>query len=469
MDYFGDITLLIIMVPTLLVMFFYEYPARWQDRKFIFGVRNREEFKEEKASAQVTKIVSGTRKQALIIMIASFVLMGLIMLIPDATVRMSLWMLFILADLVLFAIPFMRSNLEMKSLKREIGINSNAGTIYTDLKAAGSIRALKPALIIIPNLITLAVFILSLLHDLGVIPGGTDASSFALTGMSGSFLSIGLILVPVAFLMDRLRNEVISSDSDTNNNYNRAKKKAFADMFVAMSWINALVVILYALLLLFMNSDIVLVIQIMVYMFLLMAALALFAKKTVAIDKRYRSETTIDVDDDDKWILGSIYYNPEDRRLNVAKRMGIGGTINLGHPAGKAITIVMIIFIVTAVALVIMISAFAKTGMKVTLQNDTLVCNQVIDYYKVPLDDIKDPELCEMKSGFHLSRQVGIGMDPVFIGTFIVNDESGCNTFLNMKSDLYVRFEANGVTYCISGNSSSETEEIFGKLEAAKK
>jgi len=464
MDFFADITLMIIMIPTLLIMFFYEYPIRWQDRKFIFGVRNRDEFKEENVSGSVTKIVSATRKQALIIMMVSFLVMGLILLIPDSQIRMIIWMLFILADLVLFGIPFMRSNLEMKSLKRQIGIKSEQGTTYTDLKSAGQIRALKPIKIIIPNIITLTAFILALLYDLGLIDIAGKGESFALTSMTGSFLFISLILLPVAILMDRIRNEVISSDSNTNNNYNRAKKKVFADMFVAMSWINAAVVVLYALLLFFMNSDIVLIIQIMIYMFLLMAALALFAKRIVAVNRHYRSKTTIDIDDDDKWILGSFYYNPDDRRLNVEKRMGIGGTINIAHPAGKAIMAVSVIFLVLAIASVILITAFARTGMKVSFIDDSLVCNQVIDYYKIPLADIEDAELCDMSSDFHLSRQTGIGMEPVFIGIFTVNGEKNCNIFLNTKSDNYIKFKAGGTTYCISGNNSQETGEIFGKI-----
>ena len=83
MDKYLDIIFVVIMIPTLLIMFFYEYPAKWNERKFIFGVRNREEFKEEKAASEIGKIVSSARKQAVIILICSFIIMGLLMLIPD--------------------------------------------------------------------------------------------------------------------------------------------------------------------------------------------------------------------------------------------------------------------------------------------------------------------------------------------------------------------------------------------------
>ena len=38
MDKYLDIIFVVIMIPTLLIMFFYEYPAKWNERKFIFGV-----------------------------------------------------------------------------------------------------------------------------------------------------------------------------------------------------------------------------------------------------------------------------------------------------------------------------------------------------------------------------------------------------------------------------------------------
>ena len=469
MDYFADIIMLVIMVPTLLIMFFYEYPSKWRDRKFIFGVRNREEFKEDKAASAIDRIVSSTRKQALIMMISSFVLMAMIMLIPDYTVRLSIWVIVIFAVLFLTMVPFMRSNREMKSLKREIGIAA-PGTTYTDLKGAGSVRALKVINLIIPNAVLAVIFIVALLLDAGVVdisgyaPAADPGNSFAMTAMTGSFLVVGLMLIPIAVMMDRIRNEVISADSETNRNYNRARKKVFADTFVLMVWANVIVSVLYAVLLFFVKSDTVVIIQTLVYMFLLMAAMTVLVNKSLAIDKRYRKETTIDIDDDDKWIFGSFYYNPDDRRLNVAKRMGIGGTINIAHPAGKVIMVATILLVAGTLAVMFFFLTLGKTSMRLRIENDTLICNQLVDIYKIPLSDIRDAELCEDTSGLTLHRQVGVGMPPYFTGTFIVNGEKDCRTFINVDADSFIRFEANGVTYYISGNTLQETKELLPEI-----
>lgn len=50
--------------------------------------------------------------------------------------------------------------------------------------------------------------------------------------------------------------------------------------------------------------------------------------------------------DDEKWIYGFIYYNKEDPKLFVDKRLGMGWNINMAHPLGKLITIILILITV---------------------------------------------------------------------------------------------------------------------------
>jgi len=470
MDKYLDIIFVVIMIPTLLIMLFYEYPAKWNERKFIFGVRNREEFKEEKAASEIGKIVSSARKQAVIILICSFIIMGLLMLIPDVLIRMSLWTLFIFTVLVVFMVPFMRANREMKSLKREIGISSSKGTVYTDLKGAGAVRALKVSRIIIPVAVAALFFVFALLADLGIagLSGiaekGGQYASFALTSMTGSFLFIGIILIPIAIIMDRIRNDVISENSDTNMNYNRAKKKAFADSFVLMAWANTVIIAVAVPVMFFSKSSIAMIILISVYMLMLMGSLIVFTRRNLAIDKRYRKETTIDVDDDDKWILGSFYYNPDDKRLNVAKRMGIGGTINIAHPAGKVIMAATALLIIAAVILVSFSMVLGKSPASIRIENGTLICSRFVDSFKVPLDQIEDPEICEDPSELGLVRQVGFELPPFHNGTYIVDGVSGCKVFLNTDSEVYITFSASGTAYYINGADEAETRSVFEAL-----
>ena len=52
-------------------------------------------------------------------------------------------------------------------------------------------------------------------------------------------------------------------------------------------------------------------------------------------------------EDDKYWLLGSMFYNnPEDPALFVAKRVGVGYTINIGRTAGKVIMILTALIII---------------------------------------------------------------------------------------------------------------------------
>lgn len=66
--------------------------------------------------------------------------------------------------------------------------------------------------------------------------------------------------------------------------------------------------------------------------------------------------TVTNVDDDDLWKLGSIYYNPNDPSLFVEKRFGVGWTLNYGNKMAIIITVLFIIFILSTILMSIIFS-----------------------------------------------------------------------------------------------------------------
>lgn len=55
------------------------------------------------------------------------------------------------------------------------------------------------------------------------------------------------------------------------------------------------------------------------------------------------SSSTQPFKDDKYWKLGSLYFNPSDPSIFVEKRVGIGWTVNFGHPAGSLILLGIVI------------------------------------------------------------------------------------------------------------------------------
>ena len=356
MPWLIKLIMFICVVPTALLMFFIAFPANPSKKKMIFGVRDNPKFHEGDAAAKLKLIASSCRKGALIITILVCVMSIVLLFLPANGMTMLAWILLVYG-LFLIAVPFGKGNVELKNLKKELGI-TKSGVTFTDLTNTNTVHSLKLPWLILPNAIALIAAAVSFLIDLGVIKVDVACEQYALTMMGISFLFIAVILVPIAIMMDNTRNIVISKDSNINANYNRAKKKTWADLMVSMSWANALFLTGYSILLMFVNSEIVILAGVLVYTVIIMIIVAIGAVNQKAIEKRYARDTNLELlDDDDYWVFGMFYNNPNDTRLNVEKRFGYGGTINIAHPAGKVILAITFLLLIGTLILVAWLAA----------------------------------------------------------------------------------------------------------------
>ncbi len=67
-------------------------------------------------------------------------------------------------------------------------------------------------------------------------------------------------------------------------------------------------------------------------------------EKLLAEDQYY-----VDPEEDDKWLLGMIYYNSDDSSLFVEKRFGVGTTINMGNRKAWLIVAGLLLFIILTI------------------------------------------------------------------------------------------------------------------------
>lgn len=75
------------------------------------------------------------------------------------------------------------------------------------------------------------------------------------------------------------------------------------------------------------------------------AAMIYYYLMLSSLKPKIRNIYTVE-NDDEKWIYGFIYYNKEDPKLMVEKRLGAGWSMNMAHPLGKFITILLVVITV---------------------------------------------------------------------------------------------------------------------------
>ena len=453
-------------VPTFLIMYFLMYPRNWKNRKHIFGVNNRNEFQSGENEAYVGGIVKAHNRQATVLLIVLIAIATGLLFVPSVNIKMMAYTIFIYVSLVVFNIPFALGNSELKKYKKVLGIVPEK-VLYADLKAAGRVHALNRPAVISANIAGVLIALFALLCDLKVIPLnlGVFAGSFVCTGTVCIFLLMSFIMLPIAFMVDNYRNEVISENSDINANYNRAKKRNFANYMITLSWINNAFAAVALGLFFLAQIEILLIILVALYLLAIMGATAIFAKNSIALNKRYViEEAKLTEDDDDYWILGMFYYNPNDKRLNVEKRVGVGGTINMAHPAGKIISVICGVIIIGSILSLIYVGMMSATPIQVRYENDTVICHQLRDEYKIPKSEIQSVE-CGNLSELSAMRVAGTGMENVAKGNFTVNGENGCRLYLNPQAGRYIKIVTADRTYYISANTAEETDALYEILK----
>lgn len=355
MTWLIKVIMFVCIVPSAILMYMLGFSGNPGKKKMIMGVRDNPKFHEGKGQEKFDAIVSSARKGGLIITAIVVILSIIMLFLPVTGGTLLAWILLVFA-LFLVAAPYGKGNMELKNLKKELGI-TKSGVTYTDLTSTNTVHALKLAWIILPNVLALLGTIAAFLIDFGVFGVTPAVEKYALTVMSLSFLFIAAIIVPIAVMMDNARNMVISRDSSINANYSRAKKKTWADMFISFSWANALCLIANSVLMFFTDSDAAVLISTLGYTAVIMVVVIIGVINQRQVESRYARDTELELqDDDDNWILGMFYYNPNDTRLNVEKRLGYGATVNFAHPAGKVIGIVSAIILIGSLILIIYLS-----------------------------------------------------------------------------------------------------------------
>lgn len=468
------IILAICILPTIWMMFFLSYPKDLKTGKLIFGVKNRDEFAGPGIKDTVEGIISKYRTAGLrmsVVLTALCVVIFLLTFIDKVSLFIFVWVMYIFASLFLIMVPYYQGHREMMDIKRSLGISTEKGVSYVDLKNAGTVHALEMHKALIPNIIGFVFLIAAIMKDAGILNIGKNNlyPGYMTAMMVATFWVIGILMTVIGFVLDRMKNEVISSDSDVNANYNRARKKILADSMISFVWVNTLYTTIFFFGFIISGAEILYVISMGIYVVLVMGVIAPYVPRLKKLDETYRAKTDIVADDDEYWIAGMFYYNPSDKRLNVEKRVGIGSTVNMAHPAGKVIGVIGGLGIVAALLSVVWIGMMEATPLSLRIEGGALICHQLRDEYVIPLDTIEDAEYISDIKTLRLSRSSGVGMEEVLKGNFIeLNSSERCKVFLNPEAGSCIHIETSDRVYYVSSDTPEETTAIWDMLKDLK-
>ena len=158
-----------------------------------------------------------------------------------------------------------------------------------------------------------------------------------------------------------------------------------------------------------------------------------------------------------KW---GCYYNPEDSRIFVPKRAaGMGWTINIGRPVGKALYFGTIVLVFAAIMLV------AYGGLKdyeIKIEDSEITINAAMYDISVNKEDIASISLIDsLPDGI---RTNGYGGTNKSFGHFTLDEYGSCMLYIYNSVDQYIVVqlkESNPGFVIINGKTPEETESLY--------
>lgn len=405
-------------------------------------------------------------------------------------------MVWLFLVVVVMFIPYGRANRRMLELKREYRASclepereketageaeigepkkdvriSAGGTVLIDVTAAGTEkpRLFRKSVFVGIVFAVLPVFAELVLYKEWHNPGAPDLWVNELI-----LLAMAIVTLVFPFCIryyERQRTQVVTYSSRINIQLARVRQYQWSSFFTAMVWMTG--AFNWVLLLSFHVPSNWSVWLIMAGSFIFTVSVIGFVCRCWYIihktsEKYLAKETILLEDDDEYWKWGLFYYNKNDNRTTVEKRVGSGFTCNMAKPGMKWGSIIfLVVFLVWMMGMCAWVIAEDFTPVRLEYQEDTVTAVHWKKEYQIEKENVSSVELLEEKP--HISRRSGTGMDTVQKGDFYSDEyKQDFQVCLNPQEAPYLLIQTkDGAWYLLGSSDGAETREIYQALAEA--
>ncbi len=453
----GALTMTVLMYPFIFIMFAVLKLNGTPQKGLYFMVKLSGE---QAKTSEVEAICKKYNKQMiwnLVILLAAPIPM---LFIPWFSIFFLFWSVWFIYSMIAFFIPFWIANTKLKHLKQEKGWKEGIeAPVYVELKEAGILRKVKWYHFLPQCLLGIVLFWMTFTQCV------TEKKALVGT-VQGTFAVLTFLFWIAAVWMDGLKTQVISSNSDVNLNYNRAKKNLWKNFWIVCSWIH--VIYMGILTLAWRDEaglDTAFGVATVIYTVGTLLMLVWLIVKKNSLDKRYEEHMNlVEIDNEDNWIGGMIYYNPKDKHVMIEKKLGMGSTINMARPSAKIMAGLLLLLFLQMPVLNVWCILLEVTPIGLHVEDNKLMATQLRDEIVIPLHSIREAELLSELPA--MSRNSGTSMEELRKGSFMIKeDKTGCQVFLNPKNEVFIRIETSIETYYLSGFDDEETMAIYEMID----
>ena len=359
--------------------------------------------------------------------------------------------------LLLIVLPFVVLGVhrgKLIALKRDNGWYSEAaGRALVDVKAAAApAHRISGFWFLLPTIISLIPVASSII----------DPGEYVLMVVYVTFALTAALFWLLYHMIFRVRSEVVNENMTLTMALTRVRRNNWGKFWLISVWLTSalnLVIWLSA------ENVTVLLVATLTYSaaILVIAMRTEFATRTAQQNLTASDVGNAYLDEDDYWIWGLFYNNPNDNHFFVNARIGMNMSLNLAKPGAKVLMLICALLVVAMPFVGIWIWAEEATPTSLVLTNYELVARHTRNQYVVKLEDIDSVELLhEMPNILH--RVAGSSYEHLAKGRFSVLGHGTSFLCIQRNEPPFLMIEAVGRTYFLNDADSAITEEVYTQL-----
>ena len=383
---------------------------------------------EAREDAEILAIIAQYKKE---VNQAAWLLMLLIIpaiLCPGGfNLIMGIWGFWLLLCLVLMQFPFIKANKKLRALKAARGWKKESAPVFVDTTTIEQPKWIHPSVFILLTLLPLG----GILIDKNTLP------------LSVIMAASNLFLYFVYRYTYRNKSEMVDGNVELTQALSRIRRREWGKMFLMMSLCMALLGLLSP----FMISRPALTGLLMT----VFCAALCWATIRIEMNVRRLQEKLTEnsgkdwyVDDDDHWIWGCFYYNPDDSHMLINNRTGAGNTVNLAHPVGKVFLFVSVLIILWVPFVGPTMDALITSEITVTRTETEITAESGKTLYTIPVAEIAEiQELDQLPDGLY--KVLGTNTEKILKGDFTMDGIGSLEVCVNQDKGKYwlIRTEGN--------------------------
>ncbi|MFF2018297.1 DUF5808 domain-containing protein [Paenibacillus sp. NPDC058177] len=358
-------------------------------------------------------------------------------------------------------IPFLKAHRAAKEIKVRNGWfvgEKRVVRVDTKLSLLKKRMMISPFWFIVPALIGAVPF---------MIEGQGDCDNRVIGAVALATVALMLIVFRV---FGKMKPKVFSVDNELNVKLNRIVLRYWSLLWLGLAVLNSVsaVSLAYALQREVSPGNAIWIAGALIISVLPVAGILLVHHKvqTLSADIAGQGEGAVLVTDDDEyWINGTTYNNPNDSSFMVPKRIGIGTTINTGTKVGKSIYRSLFVFL----PVVLIGTGWMTVQAEFSTPHFALGENRQVSI-EYPLYNysfnIKDAEEIKLVDALPRARRTnGIWVDTVAIGNFKLDTYGKTKMYTYRNSPPYIVIKLPDIYVVYNTKDPSQTKKIFADLQ----